>query len=344
MSKTDNNIKRYLGYKFYNIDEDDNVEIVRVIGLEDFNNKVDVLTESGAVKKMPINILKSYTPLEPFGFCMFTRVKVSDMKDVIVSAYRLLDVKIDMNEPYCICRQSVNDFLIDMISPEEQYFGVCVTRDDVPANIRYEELAACDDIIGSCMVNFYTDDTLDDILKCLPEKELFYINEILKNNYIEYKKSKNPMYTESLDKKSEDHGWCKDLRTLLVNNNFIIDLDSMRNITAVDFDLSNFLEREDVEDEVYRFNDAMLLFFNQTYKINAVKTMVIKFGYDINMGDFNNSNYILMRDNTDTLYIVVYVHSGEYLEVDLEEELNKMGVSDNLRLSYYNKYCLNLPE
>ena len=82
----------------------------------------------------------------------------------------------------------------------------------------------------------------------------------------------------------------------------------------------------------------LTLFFDYTFKVNAVDTRVIKYDNTVNLGDFNNENYYLIRDSVNSLYIIVYLVEGEYLESQLEERMNTLSVSDKLRLSYYNKY------
>ena len=343
MSKTNKDINKYRGYVFYKVDENDSVELLRIVDIEEFNDKVVVKKENGITKTMTIGALSKYTPLEPTGFIMFTRVTVNGQDgipadDIIASVYRLIDVKMDINEPYAICRQNVTDFFYSLISTDEDHeqVGVSCSRDTCPGNIPYHVLACCDSVLNSTMVNFYLNDTLEDILQCINPKELSAINSLLEENYITHMRSNNPMYMSRFDENMSDKGWCRNLHQLLFENNFITDLDTMRNITSLDFDLSKYLKEEDTD--VYSFNEIMLLFFNDTFKINATTTMVIKYDFDINLGDFNNSHYTLLRDNTNTVYVVVYTSQGEYLEKDLEAEYNRLGVSDRLRLAYFNKY------
>lgn len=346
--KTTNELKKMIGYKFYKVADDDSVSIIRLIETEDFNNKVKV-KDGDKTKNISLFELKQYTPLEPTGFIMFIRALMNkdtpdESEDVIVSLYRMLDVKLEMIEPYAVCRQSVSDFFYTIMksNPEHDYVGVSVTRENCPTNIPYQTLMACDDILKTDMVNFYLDDTLDDILNCLDTADY---DLTLNKCYLEHMKTVNPMYIESLDKNDEDHGWCRNLQKLLEINNFINDIDTMRNVTALEFNLSKYLEKKqefkDIDDEseiVYQFNDIMLRFFNYIFKIHAVDTDVILYDYDIDLGEFRNSNYIFMRDISNKTYLVVYKTKGEYLEEDLIEEFNKLGVSDRLRLAYINKY------
>ena len=66
--------------------------------------------------------------------------------------------------------------------------------------------------------------------------------------------------------------------------------------------------------------------------------MVITYDYDINLGEFNNSNYIFIRDGKNITWLVVYTAQGQYIEKDLEEKFTKLGVADKLRLSFYDKF------
>lgn len=345
MSKTDKTINKYRGYKFYKVDEEDNVDIFRIVDIEEFNNKVVIKKANGSTRSITIEALKDYTPLEPTGFIMFTRVTVggeaidvNSTDDIIVSLYRLIDVKMDINEPFAICRQNVTDFFYTLIATEEDHgqVGISCSRDNCPPNIPYNILACCDSVVNSTMVNFYLDDTLDDILECINSKEMKAIDDLLENNYILHMTHENPMYMVSMDSNVSDKGWCRNLQQLLTENNFITDMDTLRNITSLDFDLSKYLIPE--VEGVSKFNEIMLLFFNEVFKINATTTMVVEYDYDINLGQFNNSHYTLLRDNTNKVYIVVYTSQGEYLEKDLEAEYNRLGVSDRLRLAYFNKY------
>ena len=193
---------------------------------------------------------------------------------------------------------------------------------------------ACDDVIRNDMVNFYLDDTIDDILDCISTEPY---DRVLRKLFKDHLAAGGRGEAEIKNfKYPSSDGWCRDLKTLLTENNFIADIDATRNTTALQFDLKEFLNKEG--DEVYSFNPVMLDFFNYIYKINATKTMVVKYDYDINLGEFNNSNYIFFRDSCNVTWVVVYTCEGEYIEKDLEEKFNELGVADKLRLAFYDKY------
>ena len=133
-------------------------------------------------------------------------------------------------------------------------------------------------------------------------------------------------------------------KSLLLDNNFVTDLNTMRNITEFDFDMSEDIITVDCKSsdgtpyQKQVLSDQCMMYFSYVFKVNMNQTMVIKYDYDIDLADFNHANYILARDNTQSLYIIVYTTNGEYIEKDLEDESNKMDFSDRYRLAFYNKF------
>lgn len=335
--------KKYQGYKFYKVNEDDQVDIVRIVSL--YKDSPDVLVkregESNSFKMDINDLAEKYTPLTPKGFITLNQVVIRDANgqncpDVIVAMYDMIHVRMGERQPAAVCRQSINDFFYHLLmtDPNKTIAGVSVSQENCPANINYDVMMACDGVIRSDMVNFYLDDTIDTILDAVDTTPY---DNVLHKLFKDHLASKG--YGESSIKNfkypSVD-GWCRNVKALLVDNNFISDIDSMRHTTALNFDLKEFLV--EVDKEVYEFNSVMLDFFNYIYKLNVTKTMVVPYGYDINLGEFNNSNYIFMRDSESVTWVVVYTSEGEYIEKDLVDEFNKLGVADKLRLSFYDKY------
>ena len=330
-----------LGYKFFKEKEDGTFEIIRVIEVREVKKEVGIQFESdGFTKRMPYDWLKSYTPLEPYGLVMFNIVSVYDeptdssSDDVMITATRLIDIKLGDYNPFIICRQSINDFFADFLNPmgNSNLCGISVNRDNCPTNIPFGALLTADEIKVSNMVAVYRDDTIESILRCVPQKRY---NEVLSKLYMEHCKasvSSNPFATRS-------DGWCKTLQDLLEDNNFISDFNYMSGATGVAFDLKNYLLP--VSDKLpgcYQLDKAALVFFNSVFKVNAVNTRVVKWDYSIDLGEFNNDKYTFLRDSTDTLYMVVYLTKGEYLESELEKQAQELSLSEELRLTYYNKY------
>lgn len=348
MSKTDKNIKKYLGYKFYKQIDEDSVNLVRLIKIHEFNDKITILDEdTKETKDVPFTYLTGYTPLTPYGKVSFAQVKIYSnrndkrdgfVKDVIVAAYRDLDMKMEQYEPFAVARQNITDFWYNLLTNDENHemVGASVTRENCPTNIPYAMMMACDEPILFEMVSLYMDDTIETLLQCIDIKSY---DEIFKKLFDDHMSYLNPMYDKSIPTKiMSKNGWCKNLSTFLKENNFIKDIDDMRNITAVDFSMKEFMNKVE-EIGVYHFNPELLQFFNNSFSINAVSADAVEYGLDIDLAEFNNMNYVLMRDNTGKLFVVVYTLSGQYFESDLEQESGKLSISDKLRLDYYNKYA-----
>lgn len=359
MAKTDKEkFLKYNGYKFFKYNEDtDSLEIVRIVGMKDFNEKFKVKDEStGKVKTMPYEVLKQkYTPLQPRGFIMFINVwidtasgKKSD--DVIVAAYDMNHLKVfNDNIPYVVCRQSINDIFYDVIRADEnkEMVGCCISKDTIPTNFMMSELLTCSGVYNSQIVNYYIDDTIESVLECLEVEQFDNMLENLFKEHMILKNRNNPLFDFSSCNILQNDGWCRNLSTLLHENNFITDFDIMRNIQALDFDLSEFIisppQHEDTElegktDQPDHLSKEVVVWLSRTYRIPIKNALIIRYDYDIDLAEFDNTVYMLFRDSTNTTYIVVYVCEGEFLEAELEEKYKEISPSDKIRLAFYNKY------
>ena len=331
-----NHYNRYLGYKFFR-EQEGKIQIIRVVRVKEFNDKF-IVVDQETKKKSTITIgeLKKFTPLEPKGCILFLAVIIKNGKenidDVIVSLYDMFQIKLRDGDPYAICRQGVNDIFYDTIrtDEEQEVAGCCISHDECPQNIPYKSLQFFHDLKRSDFVNFYMDDTVDDVLECL---DLTLYDNILEEHF---HTASNNMFRND-PKRRQFNGWCRSLKILLEENSFITEFDALRNILAVDCDLKEHLVEKNVE-EYYEADQVLKVFLMNTYKINIKQVIVIKFDYDIDLAEFQNDAYIFIRDNTNTLYFVVYIEEGQYLEADLQEEAEKLSVSDQIRLNYYNKY------
>lgn len=352
MSKSDVNIKKYLGYKFYKESEDGSFNIIRLIRISEFNDKVTIKDEeTNKTKEVLFSSLKGYTPLIPYGKISFAQVKLYEngnkdkfVKDVIIAGYRDIDMKLELYDPYVVCRQNITDFWYNLIAQENeldengnhQMVGVSTTRDNCPPNIPYNMMMLCDEMIKYEMISIYMNDTIESILECINVKEY---DKILKELFDSHMKHINPGYNKDIPTKFDNkNGWCKNLSALLRENNFITDIDTMRGISAVEFIMEEFMTNDDENKDIYHCNNDLLKFFNSTFNLKATSSDVIQFDHDIDIANFNNTNYLLIRDKSNKLYIVVYKSSGEFLEKELEDKSNELSISDKLRLDFYNKY------
>lgn len=337
-----------LGYKLFK-EFEEHIEMIRIVKIIKHSNgipdEIMIRDEGNSVtKKVDIDYLKGYTPLEPDGYITFniTNIKVEDKvsKDVVVTASKILNIKVGDLIPFAVCRQSITDIFYNLLCKDESEMiaGLSINQNNCPTNFDFRVMLACDEIEYSQHVNFYRTDTIDDILGLIKTDKF---DNVLSNLYSEHiKASKNP---NALIKK-KDKGWCRDLETLLKENNFQTDINEMLGITEVDFDINKYLLEKPLlvngkeEGTFTTCTDELKLWLSSIFKVNISECTFIEFGHDINLADFNNSKYVLLRDKLNKLYLVVYTCSGEYLEYDLANEAGKKDFSSEFRLNFYNKY------
>lgn len=331
------NINTMLGLKLYRyIEENDDFEIVRItriLGPE----KVKISSNKEPDRKVLFqDLVKEYTVIKSIGVLTFSIVKVKENYDVIVTLTRKADIETGLSAPYVICRQSVTDFFYSILASDVEHpqVGVSASVSTCPPNIEYSSLLLCDTIELSDIVNMYYDDTIDSILECV---RVLKFNEVLYSLYEKHVKSIGKPILLSRD---YYNGWTTTLKSLLVSNNFWIDVNSAFNITDVDFDLNNHIitKSDNNNQEYYSLDKDILSFLSNTFKLNMVDSIVIEYDYDIDFSEYRNSNYVLIRDKIDKLYLVVYIISGVYLEQDIAIQKEANHLMDQYRLKIYNKY------
>ena len=353
---TKQDILKYRGYKFYKEKEDGTFEIFRFTGdikecKDDPNDfELGTIDEVGHNVWVDLGNIRyselkeNYTPIKPEGFISFNIVYMEDsqtkdaLRDVMILMYRSWELAIGIQDPFAVCRQSVNDFFSDFVSKDvanNHMVGVSCTRENCPANIDYHILLSCSGIQRSDLISYYKDDTFESILNCLPVEKY---NKVLDKLYEEHvPTAKDPIAAAA---SSVYDGWCRSIDLLIETNNVMADFNYMNNVIGVDFELEKHLN--DRETGVKELDTAARLFLSEVIKCRIKETRVTEFNYSIDLSKFNNTNYTLIRDKNNYVYLVVYLAEGEFLEEELQEEINKLDISDKLRLAYYNKYN-NLP-
>lgn len=334
------------GYKLYkSIENTDDIEIIRIVrvrkGKQD-PEEVLIQLEDGTRKMISTKELKEYTPLAPDAFLMFNVVSMHEdnekFSDVVVTASKVLEMAFGMKMPFAICRQCAIDPYSQLASTGDTIFGVSMNQNDAPKGFDFRELLVADSIDYYDHFNYYRTDTLDDILDMIDTKKY---DQALTNTYIKFCRSTDP--TAAF--KKSDHGWCKTLSVLLEQNTFQSDIDELLGITAVDFEVDKFLDSKELPanpDIKYDYcREDLKLWLSEIFKVKIGDTTVLEFGPDINLGDFNDNTYFLLRDKNKRIWLVVYTIAGEFFEDDLKKELSTVNISDQLRLDFHNKYKNN---
>lgn len=346
-------IYNMLGQKLFKENEDGSIHMLRIVGMrkpykitETTKDPSEIVVfdyDSNEKKKVRVADLSKYHPLEPDGILVVSSVWVRNekgtiTKDVIVTATKYLNLKLKISEiPFAVCRQSITDIWYNLfINDESQMMvGLAVNQNNCPTNFDYRLMFACDNVEYSDFINFYRTDSLEDLY---PMMDINKFNTVLNDLYKRHvKASKRP----ELAFRSEDKGWCKDLKTLLTQNNFQYDINEMLDITKVNFDISEFLEEKEVVPKKLKYNiarDDFRYWLSMQYKENISEAVFVEYDHDINLAEYQNNKYLLMKDKNEKLYLVVYTVAGQYFEADLVEKSKEMDFSTKFRIDFYNKY------
>ncbi len=348
-----------VGYKLFKQREDGSIHMIRIVAVrKPFKIKSCTKDPSEITiydydtderKKVLVESLKGYTPLEPDGIAVFSIINIRDSKgvsckDVVVTGTKFINVKYKVsNMPFVVCRQNITDVFYNLIAKDENdtLVGMSINQDNCPAQFDFRLMLAADSIVYSDFINFYRVDTLDEILKMVKVNKFDEILSDLFARHINYIGKPEMMF------KNEHGGWCKNLKTLLTQNNFMADINEMLGIIQVDFKLSDYevaVSKKDnnniVEYKIAR--DDLRLWLSSIYKMNISEVAILEFGHDINLADFNDTKYLLIRDITNTLYLAVYTIDGEFYEKDLDEKSKELDFSSKFKLSFEaSKYANN---
>ena len=337
------NLKTLIGHKIFKTNDDGSLSIYRIIRCNEKDNSVFVSGDSGAKKYIKKEDLKQYKILEPDGVLSLSIVSLKDsdgkvVKDVIVTCAKYLEMKIGVLRPYAICRQNITDIFANLIctTSDNDVVGLSCNRDDCPTNFDMGMMLISDEVLKYEFVNFYRNDTLEDIFKFVDTREYDMVLTGLYTTHCKYSDDPSAAF------KKKDKGWCKDLKTLLQDNNFQADINQMLGITDIAFDLSEYIYEKPLPDpdkgNYYTLPEDLKIWLAGTFKVSINDLTVIEYDYDINLADFNNANYFFLRDTTKTLYMIVYTTAGKYHLSDLEDMYNKKDFTTKWRIDFYNKY------
>ena len=341
------NSKNILGFKLFKENEDNSIDMIRITKVktsekDEFSTLTIYDYNKDDYYKIKLKDLSGYTPLEPDAVFTASIVNMTDCndnisKDVIVTTNKYIFLK--SNElPYAVCRQSIVDVYneIFMTSEVNNLVGMSMNKNDVPNGFDFTVMLAADSIEEHIFINYYRNDTLKDILDMVP---ITNFNKVLASLYQDHIKHKND---PNIIMSHEDDGWCDNLELLLKLNNFQSDIDQMFGITSLDFDIDPYIIYKPIpgnESESYGcLSDDICYWLSSIYKINIKEANIIEYDHDINLAEFNNSTYFMLRDKSDKLYLVVYVVEGEYLESDLEAKANEYDFTTKFKIKFYNKY------
>lgn len=341
-------LQKMVGQKIFKQLDDGSYSILRIVYVRKYvdggtPSEITVRDEKTKEnKKVRLDSLKGYSPLEPDGIITFAIVTVRDEnnkihKDVIVTGSKYLNLKYGDKMPFCVCRQSITDFFYNLIckGEDDMLVGLSVNQNDCPSNFDFRVTLACESIEYSDYINFYRNDTLEEIFTLFNTNKYDKVLSDLFNEYMIASGNTQDLF------KNSSGGWCNDLKTLLYQNNFQNDLNEMLGITDVEFALDNFIIEDKLPSsgETYHtITKELKYWLSSIYKLNFNNVSIIEYNHDINLGEFNNTRYLLLRDSNKKLYLLVYTLNGEYKEADLKALDLDASKIDQFRIKFYNKY------
>lgn len=340
-------IEAMQGYKLFK-ETDDGITLVRILGFIKKDGKIvrlkvsETTSEATRIYECTTEDLKGFTPLEPDGLLTFNivSIKTADgtvLKDVIVTASKILNVKIGDTLPYAVCRQNITDVFYNLLVKDESEMivGLSVNRDTCPANFDYGLMLACNGIEYSEHINFYRNDTIEHDI--LPMIKILKFDTVLENLY---KTHLDTVGLPLLLYKKEDNGWCKNLSTLLKENNFQEDINQMLGITSIDTVISDYIVTKQLPngEEYSSLRDDLKDWLSSIFKVAINDITVLQYDHDINLAEFNDTRYFLLRDGKGLLYLAVYTIDKEHFAEDLKVLGEKKDFSDEFRINFYNKY------
>lgn len=319
-----------IGTRFYKWNDDTLYEIKVIKNSDDTKIKVrelgDIKNEFFITKD---ELLSDYTKLSPDGFITFNIVNIGkDIRDVMITLSRRVDIKNGDPLPYAVCRQCITDIFSNQIKKldNDQYYGVSVSKDTCPANVEFSNFLACNGAEYTITVAFYIGDKLSDILKMIKTKNF---DIALYNLFVDRCKyvSNNIkiLFKNYMEQKTLD-GYCKTLEDLLSLNNFSYDLYRAYDIIPFDLDLSMCIGK--ALDPVALHELSILLC------VDIDKSIVIKYDKSIDLSKIER-DYQVISDVNDNIYVVGYTYNGDYHipveDIESAETIEKLNKGTNMK-------------
>lgn len=299
----------------YNSDIDD-FDMFRVVDIKDekyFIKKIDskkyhFVEDAEVLEKTPKEVA-DYTFIEPDAALtisnvnMFTNDKGKVFRDIIMMMFTPDEEgHIEFANTKILARQLMDDpFESNGTKPPA---GFCYSADDIEATDGLiNDLLYSESLISKKIICMYKTDNLDDIANLLDNEDTTDIfNDLYEHCYVPYK-----------DKGDYGNGICKDLKSFIRNKGVLYDARAALGISYIDLDFTGKTSLD---------RDTNLL-LSLLYSVRVIdRTLVTEFTYEIDISEIK-MRYLLVYDETDTLYVVAYTTSkDEILKSDLEE-MNK---------------------
>lgn len=292
------------GAKYYTYEGETRI-VYRVIKITD--DEITVRTEDKSRKTIKRATLENMLELMPEALLdlMITTTTMDgkEYDDVYGCVYRTDAIMSSVKTPHIILRQDCYSILKNNPFNEmgtTEYVGDCLTQDFMPNGDKLMSIMLFDSVQFNTTISLYLDDTLDDILGCIPRSAMDKINNTLRG-------IKSRMNSDAV----HIVGYCSSLEELMKDNNFMTCYRSIFNITQVDWPVV-------LGKESYNSDGDIILNGKQRKKIEDMlrkyisNIHVLKYDQDLDIGSFVAFKHIMISDSSQTIYMIAYQEDGDY--------------------------------
>ena len=304
-------------YYRYLDETDDSLEVIRILKYQNTETvKYEVIKGSrlGEKGKIPIKeLFDDYTKLNNDGVISFSIAHLHKLDDIMVMFMKQKDLDNGIGIPYAVCRQCVTDIFHYAFSKKDKdYFGLSISQDSCPANVDFSNFLACEGVSKQINIAYYIGDKLDDLLTLFKHDDYNYVLNTLFMDHCNYASNGISFICKEYLGRDNLDGYVKDLRSLLISNNFEYDIQNAFNIIPMTVDFSGDVNGKiDLSDgaelsEEARYNLSFIL------RKNINRSLVIKYDKDIDLDSLSHRLYQLVSDVNNDVYLIAYDTIGEF--------------------------------
>lgn len=298
-----------VGMKIYKFDQNKNLLLYRIIN----SNGTCISLNSNGAKKIIITekILKDkYIMLTPDAVCnMFTtsaKVEDKDAEDVFIVVHKSDSISANKDMDMIIRQNmfSKSKNVLNILQSQDIYLGDCVTLSNIQPGETMADIMEFDNMKHKFSINLYLDDTIDDIFKCFPKDEQDEFNKVLDNirkSYSDIKLIK---------------GISKDIKSLFIDNLFMLNYRALFNIIQVDFVVDLGKQSYNSDGNIILNNKQLAKFENIIQKRVKINT-ILKYDKDLDISKVVTKTHCLISDKNGIIYFISYSVISDIYDDDI---------------------------
>lgn len=309
------------GTKLFKVNEDDSITLIRVT--KSLRDEVFLCKDTEGTKLIfDIETLnEKFIVIRPQACIQFIIGEGSgeksneNIEDVLVMLYRRAEIDTKSKLPFGVCRQTITDFFATALNqdPSYQYIGMSLTANSIPEGVRMEDVLTCNKIIEQYAIAAYMDDNLNTMISFLGSKARKRLDAVIHNAHCNIDR-----YNKRIDdmiKRGEDNipykllGCSRDLKSLLDDNNFMLDFLMGFGIYAVKLDIKSIYTSDGTSVPV-----TMLPSLSFLVTENIISGEILKYSHDIDFAYFDQYGVknMIVSDLNNEIYVITYKTEGKY--------------------------------